>query len=350
VARTGSLYKNWDAFKPVNLAKRSLDRSKRTYKAVKALKILFSARQKSRPLGGVGEAGGHAQPDGFTLIELLVVMAIIAILAALLLPALTMAKVQAVCTQCMSNDRQLVLAWKMYVDDFRGAFPANEEGGASGWIAAGWMDYQGSIDNTDLRDLTGPYAQIGPYVLRQPRIFLCPADRSCNLGSRGAPRIRSYSMTQSIGPAAYNGLPDGQGAWLPSIYNGGPWLCYFKESDLRRPAPSRLWLLIDEDPDSINDAALGFQMPAGGGGVETGWIDIPSKLHDNACSFGFVDGHAEIRRWKNPRGLPTTTYTGQGGDPTSLPREPVNSNPDIWWVAARTSALANGDLDDFPTN
>lgn len=158
------------------------------------------------------------------------VIAIIAILAAMLLPALSMAKQQAMCTQCMSNNRELVLAWKMYVDDNRSFFPYNEEGGNTGWIAAGEMDYQGSSDNTNLQDLIGKNSLIGPYVLKQPLIFKCPADQSCTRGVKGASRIRSYSMTQSIGTAA-DGSVDKQGAWLPSIYNGGPWMCYFKESD-----------------------------------------------------------------------------------------------------------------------
>ena len=82
-------------------------------------------------------------------------------------------------------------------------------------------------------------------------------------------------MTQSIGYSSV-GTPDGQGAWLPSVWNGGPWLCYFKESDLGRyPAPSKLWVSANENPDSINDAALAFQMPTGSGGSDTGWIDCP---------------------------------------------------------------------------
>jgi prepilin-type N-terminal cleavage/methylation domain-containing protein/prepilin-type processing-associated H-X9-DG protein len=316
---------------------------------MKTLKTSGSAKQESKSLGWAAGAGGHSKPCGFTLIELLVVIAIIAILAAMLLPALTMAKQQAVCTQCMSNNKELILAWKMYVDDFRGVFPPNEEGGAFGWIAAGEMNYTGASGNTNLQDLIGPYSLLGPYVLKQPRIFKCPADNSCSFGVRGAPRIRSYSMTQSIGYAE-DGTVSGQGAWLPSVYNGGPWMCYFRESDLSRPAPSMLWLLVDENPDSINDAALAFQMPTGGGGEGTEWIDCPSKLHGNACGFGFVDGHAEMHAWANPKGLPTTTYAGDGGNPESYPREAISSNKDVWWVAARTSALADGQQDDFPSN
>ena len=310
--------------------------------------ILPSEQWNTRGQGNGRPASLRRTRDGFTLIELLVVIAIIAILAAMLLPALTMAKQQAVCAQCMSNNRELVLAWKMYVDDNRGIFPPNEEGGALGWIAAGEMNYTGSVDNTNLQDLIGPHSLIGPYVLKQPLIFKCPADASCSFGDKGASRIRSYSMTQSIGYAE-SGLPDGQGSWLPSVYNDGPWMCYFKESDLTRPPPSMLWLLVDEDPDSINDAALAFQMPIGAGGVSTEWIDCPSKLHGNACGFGFVDGHAEMHAWINPKGLPTTTYAGDGGNPESYPREAINSNRDVWWVGARSSALANGEQDDFPS-
>jgi prepilin-type N-terminal cleavage/methylation domain-containing protein/prepilin-type processing-associated H-X9-DG protein len=310
--------------------------------------ILPSEQWNTRGQGNGRPASLRRTRDGFTLIELLVVIAIIAILAAMLLPALALAKQQAQTVQCMSNNKELVLAWKMYVDDNRGISPPNEEGGSLGWIAAGEMNYTGSVDNTNLQDLIGPHSLIGPYVLKQPLIFKCPADASCSFGDKGASRIRSYSMTQSIGYAE-SGLPDGQGSWLPSVYNDGPWMCYFKESDLTRPPPSMLWLLVDEDPDSINDAALAFQMPTGAGGVSTEWIDCPSKLHGNACGFGFVDGHAEMHAWINPKGLPTTTYAGDGGNPESYPREAINSNRDVWWVGARSSALANGEQDDFPS-
>ena len=310
---------------------------------MKNSRMIRAAGQKPSPSGSAARAGGLPHPGGFTLIELLVVIAIIAILAAMLLPALSMAKQQAVTTQCMSNEKQLVLAWKLYVDDARNIFPYNEPGATPpGWVS-GELDYSGANYNYDVNNVINPlYAQIGPYVSKQPGIFKCPADRSCASGLKGPPRIRSISMSQAIG---YNssGKVDNQGQWLPVPQ----YLCYFKESDLGRPGPSSLWLFIDENPDSINDAAFAFQMPDGN---STEWIDYPSKLHGNACGLGFVDGHAEVHKWLNPRGLPTTTYQGTGGDPSGMNVTAISANKDIWWVGARTSALSSGKPDPFPTN
>src|SRR5947199_547506 len=84
------------------------------------------------------------QPRGFTLIELLVVIAIIAILAAMLLPALSKAKLRTQGVQCMNNTRQLMYAWRMYAEDNRDTVPFAYATGAN----APWVWVPGYLDNT----------------------------------------------------------------------------------------------------------------------------------------------------------------------------------------------------------
>jgi len=257
-------------------------------------------------------------PTGFTLIELLVVIGIIAVLAGLLLPALSKAKTKGRSTECLNNLRQLHLGWSLFISDHDDSLPFNNDTDQAGkdaahpsWVA-GWLrtanEAGDKSDGTNTVLLIGPqyaeFGSIGQYV-QNANVYRCPGDASG--------RVRSMAM---------NAYMNGAGVWQDTNY-----VTFRKLGEIRNP--SETWVFIDEREDSINDGYFAVDMTA-----KYVILDYPATYHGRSGVLTFADGHAEPHRW-----LEGTTQ------PPLVPGEHLPLNPqftsaddrDMKWLTERTT-------------
>lgn len=214
---------------------------------------------------------------GFTLIEVLVVIGIIALLAALLLPALGGARERAHSVACANNLRQLSFAWTLYADDNTGLLVNNHGIQETVRRRENWVnnleDWLVSDGNTNLATLTG--GKLAPYLSEATAVFKCPSDHSV---ADNGPRIRSYAMNSLVGDPGE----------LTNRFN--PQLVqFFRMDDFRDPAS--IYVFLEEHPDTIND---GFFMNRWN---EPRWGNLPASYHNGAANLTFADGHGESHRW-----------------------------------------------------
>ena len=249
----------------------------------------------------------------FTLIELLVVIAIIAILAALLLPALGRGKLKAQGVQCMSNHRQLAMAWRMYTEDNNDVLLFASAAGASSrpytWCN-GVLDFApNNPSNTEPREdiMKSP---MWPYCAQNLGIWRCPADHSMVAGK---PRVRTMVMNAYLG--GWGGYPS---ALMPEFDKQ---ILYLKYSQLNNPGPAKVFVFLDEREDWINWGNFCTIMSGYSPNDPDRYVfeDVPASYHGQAGGLSFADGHSVIHRWRDPRTMPpvgTKSYDNQTAIPS----------------------------------
>jgi len=215
--------------------------------------------------------------EGFTLIELLVVIAIIAVLMAILMPALNRAREQGKRAACLNNLHQLTLAWIMYADDNDDNLVNGDTGEYSvhpdetPWVLKDWRTEDMDVKRNAILD-----GALFPYC-KDLKLYRCPTS--------AREELRTYAIVDAMNCRGWTERADMPGSVMLK-----------RRSDIRRPIERFVFL----DDGGVGDAHLGGWTCYV---KEEKWWDPPPIRHGVGTDFSFADGHSEYWKWRDPRTL-----------------------------------------------
>lgn len=222
--------------------------------------------------------GQQNNRSGFTLVELLVVITIMAMLMSLLLPGLSRARETAKGVVCLSNIRQLTLAWNLYAMDNEDRLCSpdtywNDAPGSNYWVADGPAVPSNFTGGTEIAVEEGV---LWSYTQRTLGLYKCKSD--------GSDLLRSYSISNTIGGYTQDGVTT-----------------YLTSGEI--PGPSEKMVFIDAGSRLrwIGDSFWPVDVDTGGAMWRILDEHNITARHSEGCNLSFADFHCERWRWKDAR-------------------------------------------------
>jgi prepilin-type processing-associated H-X9-DG protein len=269
----------------------------------------------------------------FTLIELVVVVAVAAVIGVTLAAATARTQPTGKAIQCLNNLRQFTAAWNMYSADSSERV-ANNYGVQQTVDAINFLRFDNWANNvmtwgasasvTDKSNTNYVWltnSLLGIYLLNSPYVYKCPADNFLSAAQVTAgfkQRLRSTSMNSVFGLFSSGNSADP--TWSGKNWAFPQYVQYLKRTSV--PKPARTWLVLDEQPDSINDGYF-INNPS-----LSSWQDIPGALHNGGCGFSFADGHSEIRKWRSTNSVYAVGYAY----PLTRPFDALGRDDYAWYL------------------
>jgi prepilin-type processing-associated H-X9-DG protein len=170
-----------------------------------------------------------------------------------------------------------------------------------------------------------------PYVT-SANPYRCPADDSTfpYTGAAGQPRVRSVAMNCWLNPYSWPN-PKEDKSWNAIKGYGGSSKAqrvFRKLNNLSpSPGPSQTWVLVDENPASIDDGYFVCDL------AQDAWVNVPASYHNGACGFSFADGHAEIHRWRDGKAITFNDYNyGNNNGSPAVTLSSSDLQDDLNWL------------------